>query len=481
MAPANTTTTTLLSAGIDIGTTTTHLTLSRLEIANAEAAHRVPRLCVSGKHIIHRSPIHLTPLQNDGSIDGAGVAAIIRKEYSNAGITAEQVVSGAAIITGESAKLRNAPQVVQELARFAGDFVVASAGAHLESILAARGSGAAGYSQESLKTVCNIDIGGGTTNIAVIEAGKVVDTACIGIGGRCVQFDGEGRVIGLTESGELFFDATAKLQYIKMHEKLSEEFLDLIGNLLAEAITQAVIARNPPQVSQRLYSTDSLHHNYVIDEYWFSGGVAELMNAMPDDPLQFKDLGSYLGKGLLAAFGERNLRYRIPSDSIRATVIGAGMHSMQLSGATVSIQRDSLPLRNLPVLKIQDLPCDPAGDEALKTIESMMAKRDLDWRQQPVALCIERLPSVTFEALRQRAAFIAQAFVRCGAKSPLVILTNQDVAMALGQLIRQVDSNLQCLVLDGIATEDGDFIDVGRPLLRANTVPVVVKTLIFNS
>lgn len=480
MAPPITTTA-LLSAGIDIGTTTTHLTLSRLEIGNAEAAHRVPRLCVFGKHILHRSPIHLTPLQDDGAIDGAGVAEIITEEYSNAGITAEQVVSGAAIITGESARLRNAQQVVQELARFAGDFVVASAGAHLESILAARGSGAVLYSRESLKTVCNIDVGGGTTNVAVIAMGNVVDTACIGIGGRCVRFDDEGRVAGLTESGEMFFDATAKLQYMKMREKLSHEFLELIGNLLGEAITQAVIAKNPPQVSQRLFSTDSLSHNYIIDEYWFSGGVAELMTAMPLDPLQFKDLGTYLAKGLLGAFGERNLPYQIPADSIRATVIGAGMHSMQLSGSTVSVQRESLPLRNLPVLKIQDLPRGQTGTEAFETIKSMMAQRDLDWRQEPVALCIEQLPSVAFEELRQRAAFIAQSFVRCGARPPLVILTNQDVAMALGQLIRQVDPNLQCLVLDGIATEDGDFIDVGRPLLRANTVPVVVKTLIFNS
>lgn len=474
------TTTTILSAGIDIGTTTTHLTLSLLEISNGEAAHRVPRLCVSGKTVIHQSPVYFTPLQSDGCIDSAGVADIIRTEYNTAGITADQVVSGAAIITGESARLRNAPQVVQELARFAGDFVVASAGAHLESILAARGSGAAAYSKESLKTICNIDIGGGTTNIAVFAMGKLVDTACVGIGGRCLRFDASGRVTAITESGETFFDAVAKLHQVKSEEKLSQEFLELIGNLLAEAITQAVVSKNPPQVSQRLFSTEVLHHNYTIEEYWFSGGVAEMMKDGTGDPLRFGDLGGYLANGLVAAFSERKLKWRVPANPVRATVIGAGMHSMQLSGSTVSIQHRSLPLRSLPVLKIQDLPCGDAADSDPRIIESIMATCDLDWRQSPIALCVDRFASVTFESLKARAVSIARQFVISGAKPPLVILTNQDVAMALGQLIRQANPDLQCIVLDGVTTEHGDFIDIGRPLPSGQTVPVVVKTLIFD-
>lgn len=476
----DTRTKTLLSAGIDIGTTTTHLTLSLLEISNGQAPHRVPRLCVSGKTVIHRSPIYFTPLRSDGCIDSAGVADIIRAEYSTARITADQVVSGAAIITGESARLRNAPQVAQELAQFAGDFVVASAGAHLESILAARGSGAAAYSKESLRTICNIDIGGGTTNIAVFAMGKLVDTACVGIGGRCLRFDSDGRVTTITESGETFFDAVAKLHTIKSEPKLSEEFLELIGNLLAEAITLAVVTESPPQVSRRLFSTEELHHNYVIDEYWFSGGVAEMMRTTHCDPLRFGDLGGYLAKGLVAAFSERKLHWRVSTDPVRATVIGAGMHSMQLSGSTVSIRHESLPLRNLPVLKIQDLRCGDFDDKNIESIESAMAKCDLDWRQCPIALCVDRFSSVTFESLKVRAALIARDFVASGAKPPLVILTNQDVAMALGQLIRQIDSSLQCIVLDGVSTEHGDFIDIGRPLPMAQTVPVVVKTLIFD-
>lgn len=469
----------LLSAGIDIGTTTTHITLSRLGIANGEAAHRVPRLNVCSREIIYQSPIFFTPLNADGAIDGDAVSALIRREYESAGVSAAQIASGAAIITGEPARLRNAPEVVQKLARFAGDFVVASAGINLESVLAGKGSGAAQYSKDHLKTICNVDIGGGTTNIAVFFAGKLIDTACVGIGGRCIKFDNNERVVALTESGETFFDAVAKLRYIEIGEKLSEENLELFGALLAEAILHAVLSNDPPQVSQRLLLTDALTQNYHIDEFWFSGGVAELMVSPPQDALAYGDMGVYLARGLLGALHDRQLKWFIPEHPVRATVIGAGMHTMQLSGSTVSINTNRLPLRNIPVLKIPNWGELALQPEAILTIKSILSQSESDWSKSPLALSLEQQTAPSYESLKKQASTICELYRACDASPPLVVLTNRDIALATGQLIRELYPELEAVILDGIATEDGDFLDIGNRLANAQTVPVVVKTLVF--
>ncbi len=472
--------TSLVSAGIDIGTTTTHLTISRLEIANVASAYRVPRLSIASREILYQSAVYFTPLLDEGVIDGAGVARIVALEYERAGIQPSQVTTGAAIITGETALLRNAPEVVQELARFAGDFVVASAGVHLESILAGKGSGAAQSSAERHKTICNVDIGGGTTNIAVFSMGKLLDTACVGIGGRCIVFDDAGAVLRITDSGLTFFDAVAKLQYIKKGSCLSPEQMELFGSLLAEALVRTFLQGDPPQVSERLFVTEMLRHDYAIDEYWLSGGVAELINGN-GAPLAFNDMGGYLAAGLRDALNQYGVNWHIPDMPVRATVLGAGMHSMQLSGSTITVKPETLPLRNLPVVKISQVRhCENIGEFLMRQIETDLAHHEMDWHSSPVVLSLEALPSLSFESLKGWAEVFCALHSRCKLATPLVILTAQDIAMALGQLIKQHQPALECVVLDGIITEHGDFVDIGQPLAGASTVPVVVKTLVFH-
>src|SRR5262249_46580325 len=188
-----------------------------------------------------------------------GVAAIIEREYEIAGISRSDVRSGAAIITGESARLRNAEEVIHALAHLSGDFVAASAGPHLESILAARGSGAARPSLQRQKTICNVDIGGGTTNIAIHMNGELLDTACVGIGGRFMRVSPDREVLAISDSGELFLDGVAKV--VRKGDRLTEENLEQFGELLAEAILRCVLPGRPPQLSQRLLTTDPLRND----------------------------------------------------------------------------------------------------------------------------------------------------------------------------------------------------------------------------
>ena len=55
---------TVISVGIDVGTSTTELVFSRLTIENVAGAFVVPRISIVDKTVIYRSRIYLTPLIN---------------------------------------------------------------------------------------------------------------------------------------------------------------------------------------------------------------------------------------------------------------------------------------------------------------------------------------------------------------------------------------------------------------------------------
>ena len=129
---------TLKSVGIDIGTSTTQLVVSKLTLENRANPFSVPRIAITDREIIYRSRIHFTPLLSETVIDAPGVREIVAEEYRRAGLRREEVQTGAVIITGETARKENAREVLNALSEFAGDFVVATAGPDLESILAGR-------------------------------------------------------------------------------------------------------------------------------------------------------------------------------------------------------------------------------------------------------------------------------------------------------------------------------------------------------
>lgn len=169
----------ILSVGIDIGTSTTQLIFSRLTIENQASSYTVPRINIVDKEVIYRSRIYFTPLRSPTEIDAEAVKKIVRSEYRAAGITPEELKTGAVIITGETARKENANEVLSALSDLAGDFVVATAGPDLESVLSGRGAGADVLSKEKHTTVANLDIGGGTTNIALYEKGTLRGTCCL--------------------------------------------------------------------------------------------------------------------------------------------------------------------------------------------------------------------------------------------------------------------------------------------------------------
>ncbi|HEY9712087.1 MAG TPA: ethanolamine ammonia-lyase reactivating factor EutA, partial [Chroococcales cyanobacterium] len=322
----------LLSAGIDIGTTSTHLTLSRLKLANSARINQPGRLIIESSEMIHQSPIHYTPLKNNGSqIDAAGVLEILRREYARCGIAKDEIDTGAVIITGETSRLRNAREVVESIAELAGKFVVASAGPNLEAALSARGSGAATASKLGAQAICNIDIGGGTSNIAVFRNGELVETFALSIGGRMLRLNEAGQITSVTESGDRL-RALAGQSASGNDERKQPA---LCARKAAEILLGAVLDR---EFAKEFLISGAAGDHQAIDEYWFSGGVAEAMLVGGTASLkeaEYGDMGVLLADELLKQLRARAIKYHIPPQPIRATVIGAGVHSLQLSGSTV--------------------------------------------------------------------------------------------------------------------------------------------------
>lgn len=473
----------ILSVGIDVGTTSTHMTVSRLFLANSSVINQTPRAVISNRQIIYQSDIHLTPLADGGIIDAQAVASILESEFQKSEITPSMIKTGAAIITGETARLRNAREVIKSLAHLAGELVVESAGPHLEGVLAARGAGADRASKTNGITIFNADIGGGTTNIAVYHNGILKGSCCLNIGGRFLKFSADGTIEAITSRGKKFLDTLGTP--LNVADKPEDSELEKVANALADCII-GFLSRGTIDDRIECLVDDLVELEFIgsgsrsdrnsapeklaADELWFSGGVAQLMLFDPPDVFQFNDMGVLLARGLKNALSTSAITFHVPHQAIRATVIGASMHTLKLSGSTIGLHQENLPLRNLKTIAVVP---DKISD-ALKNF-------DLDWSASTVALAMSI--ESKYDSIKATAADIAEAFKREGGREPLVILLKEDCGMALGQMLRRHLPNSSIVVVDGITLDDGDHIDIGQPLATNTgctaTLPVIVKTLVF--
>ena len=339
----------LLSVGLDVGTTSTQLVVSELLVENKSSGFAVPEMEITARQIQYRSPVYFTPLIEDKLVDGAEIRRIVEEEYQKAGISREKVDTGAIIITGETSRKENAARVVQSLSELAGDFVVATAGPDLESILAAKGAGAVEYSQITGKTVLHMDIGGGTSNLALIRDGTILQTGCLNVGGRLAKFSELGAATFLSP----VLSGLTSLQPGMIPTKDQREAL---ARTLTQALEMAAGRRKPTQLLETLLTKEAVQPWIPPEEavvVSFSGGVADcIQRDFPD--LQFGDLGPELGRAIRESSLCRE-EYVLGTETIRATVIGAGCHSTQLSGSTVYHQNIRFPLKNLPVAAVSDL------------------------------------------------------------------------------------------------------------------------------
>jgi ethanolamine utilization protein EutA len=474
----------LISVGIDLGTTTTQVIFSRITVENVAGAASVPRIRIVGKEIIHQGRIRFTPLLAPSIIDAEAVLGMVQEEYRLAGLTPADLSAGAVIITGETARKENSQAVLRTMSGLAGDFVVATAGSDLESILAGRGAGTAEMSRLSPgRPLANLDIGGGTTNSVVFLEGQPLDTSCLDIGGRQITVDGSGRYARVSPK----YAELGRRLGLELEEGREASLPDLsrLCDRLAAIMAQSLGLCGGDQADLDLMVTaHPLRSRHKIHGLTFSGGVADLIYGQPGgDPFLYGDIGPVLGQAVrdCPLFGQVEILR--PKETIRATVVGAGSNSLELSGSTITVSHPGLlPLKNVPILKLTAVD----EEDGYRHFSSRLAERISWFREgedgafQTLAVAFRGPANPSYDqvlALRDR--LLAGLDDYLSQNDLLIVVVEEDLAKSLGQALRAALPSRKIVSLDSVKVENGDYIDIGQPVAGGRVVPVVVKTLVF--
>jgi len=471
----------LTTVGIDIGSSGTQVIFSRVHLRRL-AEDLTSRYYVVARETLFQSQVTLTPYQSEERIDDLRLGAIIDDAYVAAGLPPDKIDTGVVILTGEALRRENAQRIAAILSENGGEFVTTTAGHHMEAMLAAYGSGAARVSSDQAKRILNVDIGGGTTKLGLVENGKVIATAAIHIGGR-LQVVEQGKIVRLDPAGK-HHAARAGFSW-QRGDLVDAADLQKVADAMADALFAAIRARPLPPDIARLYLTDPIADLGRVDGVMFSGGVAEYVYEREDR--DFGDLGRRFGRAIRARIEADALPWpMLPAgECIRATALGASEYSVQLSGNTsyISAPGTLLPRRNLQVL----LPpfvgaerIDP--DELAREIRNHIIAFDLDNTDRDIALALRWSGPPSHPRLLAFAEGIKRGLAERIAKGlPIYIMLDGDVAHTLGHLLRDechIGSDL--LVIDGVVLWDFDYIDLGRIRMPSYTVPVTIKSLVFS-
>jgi ethanolamine utilization protein EutA len=421
--------------------------------------------------VIHRSDVLFTPYSSEQRIDTDAIAKFIERSYAEAGWSPDDVDTGAVITTGEAARKENASAIVQLFSAQAGKFVCATAGHHLESLLAAHGSGAVAHSRDpATPLVLNVDIGGGTTKLAVCRDGRVEETAALDIGARLISWDKAGTIRSVTRAGaRVASQAGVK---IAVGDQNDDRVLDVMAGRLADLALRIPTGKDFDDAS--IWLTEPLVARGPFHTIVFSGGVGEYINGLQN--AEFGDLGLRLGRAIQNRLAEFEVLR--PVESIRATCIGASQYSVQVSGDTLFLSDPSLlPLRDLAAVAVR--PDTPNASAIADEIRRGITR--LEREDGRFALAIRWRHGPAYPALRELCAGIADGTRDLlGATRPLVVVLDADFAGICGQMLRdELGVHAPIICVDQIALSDLDFIDIGAVVTASSVVPVVVKSLVF--
>jgi len=473
---------TLTSVGIDIGSAGTQVIFSKVHLRRL-SEELTSRYYVVGRETLFRSPVALTPYQSEERIDDVKLRAIIEDAYRQASVAPADIDTGVVILTGEALRRDNAQAIAGLLAEQGGDFVTATAGHHMEAMLAAYGSGAARVSSDQGKRILNIDIGGGTTKLALVESGRVIATAAIHIGGRLQVVDDAGQIVRLDPAGQ-HHAAQAGYRWNK-GDRAEPAQLDKVAGYMADALTAAIRMRPLPPPLAALYLTEPIAELGRVDGIMVSGGVGEYVYGREDR--DFGDMGRRLGHAMRNRLDAGALPWPLlpAGECIRATALGASEYSVQLSGNTSTITNPGalLPRRNLQVLQAPYV-CEDVIDpeKVAAAIRGHFTAFDLTEGETEIALALRWLGAPSHERIFAFAQGIVRGMVQTIAnKKPLYIMLDGDVAHTLGSILREeLDVQSEILCIDGVVLWDFDYIDLGRIRLPSMTVPVTIKSLVFS-
>lgn len=472
---------TLSSVCIDIGSAGTQILFSRMQLRR-QAVDLSSRYFVISRETLFESPIHLTPYLSETLIDDEALGKLVDEAYRKAHMHPNDIDTGVVILTGEALRRSNSERIARILSEKCGELVCASAGHHMEAMLAAHGSGAVQASHDRGEQILNIDIGGGTTKLSVIAQGKVLSTAAIHIGGRLVTIDAERQIDRLDPAGQ----TNAGRAGLEWHvgDVVTNIELDTVAEKMADDLVAVLTSAMPSPDVMALYLTEPIAELERVDSVMFSGGVSEFFYDREDR--DFGDLGRRLGYAMRTRVDSGELPWTILPDSqgIRSTALGGSEFTAQLSGNTgyISDPGALLPRRNLQVVRPEfnftdtfDVDCLVAAINAhLERFSVADAEGDIvlafHWEGSPEHRRVKALAEGIRRALAER---IEQ-------RKPIYVILDADIAMNLGATLREdFRVETEILAIDGLALWDFDYIDIGRIRLPSHTVPVTIKSLVF--
>lgn len=480
--------TAILSVGIDVGTSTTQVVFSKLQMDNAGGYFSVPRVAIVDKEVVYKSEVYMTPLKTDVLIDTEALRDIVAAEFRKAGYRPEDTDSGAVIITGESARKENSDAVLKSLSDFAGDFVVSAAGPDMESLIAGKGSGAWQYSMDHHCRVVNLDIGGGTTNVVLFEDGETLARGCLDIGGRLIRMNPQGIITKVSPAAAVMAQAAGVS--VSVGDRCDELKLTAVTRQMAAALnvylgvgTDTSAGGKADAILRQIKTPGSsdFPRPEKVQAVFFSGGVADLIYHESADTWAYGDIGVLLGRAIRESRLFTDFQKMEPGETIRATVVGAGTYTTTISGSTITYSGDIFPLKNIPVIKLdeelQEACFAGETEPVIRRIQWVLGQNDAE--RFILAMPGKRDPGYT--EMKRAAAAIRQIMDRVQPPGePILLVIESDIAKAMGQMIRQQpDLKRQVVAIDSIHVEDGEYVDMGKPMMNGMVIPVVVKTLIF--
>lgn len=467
----------LTTVGIDIGSSTSHLMFSRVHLQR-KAQMLSSEFVVVRREILWRSPILLTPFLPDYSIDAERLSRFIDAAYRLAGVAISDIDSGAVILTGEAIKRHNARAIAQIFAAQAGKFVCASAGHHMECVLAAHGAGATAMSRHTHRTVLNVDIGGGTTKFALIRNGEICSTSAVAAGGRLVALAVDGTLARVEDSARHV--ARSLGMDLRPGTRIDQASLERLADTFAEIVIAMLRQEAPAGLAKDLLLTEPLAPGPAPHLITFTGGVSEYMFGR--ESATFDDIGKPLAERIVEAFSSGRVPVKMmdTGQGIRATVIGASQFTVQVSGNTIHLSDGiRLPLRNVPVAFPRLAPeHDFDGAAVAAAIRAAVERIDAA-AGLPVALGIRWHGDPHHHRLRGLAEGIVRALGPAGPE-PLVLMVDGDFGRLLGHILRDELGVARSVVsIDGIQLRELDYVDIGEVIRPSNVVPVVIKSLLF--
>jgi ethanolamine utilization protein EutA len=329
-------------------------------------------------------------------------------------------------------------------------------------------------------TVMNIDVGGGTSKIAVCAEGKVIDVCALDVGARLVCLEGDGKIVRVEAAGRRYGEALGL--DLKPGGMLSLDQGRAIAGLMADKLFEAMRGGAPTVQGVSLLRTETLAKPHAIGGIQFSGGVSEFITGT--ETQKFGDLGPLLAAEIRARVEGFGAALEESLEGIRATVVGASQYTIQLSGSTIYVQpMSAVPLRNVPViappLPLEGETIDSAA--VARETQAMLKRLDLNGGEQPVAVFVPWQGSATFQRLDAFCRGVVDGLASVLKNGhPIVLAGDGDVGGLLGiHLHEEMKVTNPVVSIDGLELKDFDYIDIGTMLEASGAVPVVIKSLIF--